>query len=312
MNRTWYQIAAVLATAPAAVVATGLGQPMPSPGVLPCSYQLTLTPLRALPTVPVRIGASPPLDFVIDSGSEVTALTDLEVAASLNLHTRPAVLGTGMGGVRMPVLIAPDVALRTGDALLYRTGLAVHTMGTPPDSATALGFHGLLGSDLFEHFVVELDPAAGVVLLHEPASFSYRGPGHSLPLQIDRRRPFVRARIMTSEGRSARLRLLVDTGSESQLALIRGSHRHLRVPEEHEQVVAVGVGGEAAASLASVERLTIGDLSLGPVPTAFFHAQSLSSTRTFPKLQGILGNGLLAKFRTIIDYHRRRLILEPL
>ncbi len=311
MIRTRYHLAVAAATSVAAV-ATAVGSPVPSHGVLPCSHQLTLTALRNLPTVAVRVGASPPLDFVIDSGSEVTALTDLEVAASLNLHTRPAVLGTGMGGVRMPVLIAPDVALRTGDDVLYRTALAVHTMGSPPDSATTLGFHGLLGSDLFEHFVVELDPAAGVVLLHEPATFVYRGPGHSIPLQIDRRRPFVRAKITTSEGRSARLRLLVDTGSESQLALIRGSHRHLRVPEVHEQVVAVGVGGEATAYLARVERLAIGDLSLGPVPTAFFHAHSLSSTRAFPRLQGILGNGVLAKFRTIIDYHRRRLILEPL
>ena len=119
------------------------------------------------------------------------------------------------------------------------------------------------------------------------------------------------ARVTTAEGRAARLRLLVDTGSESQLALVRGSHRKLQVPEDHRRVVAVGVGGESEARIATVGRLEIGTLSLEEVPTAFFHPHSLPSTRTFGKLQGILGNGLLKTFRCIVDYRSGRLILEP-
>jgi hypothetical protein len=279
--------------------------------VLPCSFELPLTAARGLPTVPIVIGGSPPLDFVIDSGSELTALTDPALAQALGLHTRLAGWGTGMGGVRLPVLIAPDVALRAAGGVLYRTGLAVHDLGAGPAAAPSPAFSGLLGSELFEHFVVDIDPQRGTVLLHDAASFVYRGLGHVVPLTIDRRRPFVAARITTVDGHPLKARLLVDTGTENQLLLIRGSHRHLRVPEGSAPAIAHGVGGEAEARLAQVARLELGTLSLSPVPAAFLHAQSVAATRSFRRVNGILGYGLLGRFRAILDYRRGLLILEP-
>jgi len=302
--------ACAIAVAQLALAAAG-GLAADPAAVLPCSFELPLTPARGLPTVPIVIGGSPPLDFVIDSGSELTALTDPDLAPALGLHTRPAGWGTGMGGVRLPVLIAPDVALRAADGVLYRTGLAVHGLGGGPSAAGTPAFSGLLGSDLFEHFVVDIDPRRGTVLLHDAASFTYRGSGHVVPLVIDRRRPFVTARITTVDGRSLKARLMVDTGTENHLLLIRGSHRDLRVPEAHLAVTAQGVGGTADAKLAPVAGIELGTLSLSPVPAAFLHAHSVAATRSFRRVNGILGNGLLGRFRTILDYRRGRLILEP-
>ncbi len=302
--------ACAIAVAQLALAAAGELAADPA-AVLPCSFELPLTPARGLPTVPIMIGGSPRLDFVIDSGSELTALTDPALAQALGLHTRPAGWGTGMGGVRLPVLIAPDVALRAAGGVLYRTGLAVHDLGAGPAAAPSPAFSGLLGSELFEHFVVDIDPQRGTVLLHDAASFTYRGRGHVVPLVIDRRRPFVTARITTVDGSSLKAKLMVDTGTENQLLLIRGSHRHLRVPEAHLAVTAQGVGGEADAKLAPIAGIELGTLSLSRVPAAFLHAHSVAATRSFRRVNGILGNGLLGRFRTILDYRRGRLILEP-
>jgi hypothetical protein len=299
-----------LAAAQLALAAAG-GLAAEPAAVLPCSFELPLTPARGLPTVPIAIGGSPPLDFVIDSGSELTALTDPALAQALGLHTRPAGWGTGMGGVRLQVLIAPDVALRAAGGILYRTSLAVHDLGDASAGAASPVFSGLLGSELFEHFVVDIDPLRGTVLLHDADSFTYAGNGHVVPLVVDRGRPFVTARITTVDGRSLTAKLMVDTGTENHLLLIRGSHRHLRVPDAHLAVTAQGVGGEADAKLAPVAAIELGTLSLSRVPAAFLHAHSVAATRSFRRVNGILGNGVLGRFRTILDYRRGRLILEP-
>jgi hypothetical protein len=307
-RRTCLAILALLTAAGVAALADSARAAAPA---APCSHELDLSPVRGLWTVPIRIGSSPPLAFVIDSGSELTALTDLELAEVLDLHTRHAGWGTGMGGTRMPVLIAPDVGLRTAGGELFRTGLAIHELGPRNAEATDLPVHGLLGSALFEHFVVDIDPDRRTVLLHDPKGYSYPGRGHVIPLEIDRRRPFVRARVTTAEGRSVKVRLMVDTGSENHLALIRSSHRHIKVPEGHLPTTALGVGGAADARSGPVSRLEIGSLSLGRTPATFFHPHSVAATRTFRRLNGILGNGILGQYRTIIDYHHSRLILEP-
>jgi hypothetical protein len=173
-------------------------------------------------------------------------------------------------------------------------------------------FHGLLGSDLFELYVVDIDPANGTVRLHEPHRWSYGGSGHVIPLIIDSRRPFVKARVITESGKSAKVRLMVDTGSENHLALILGSHRNLQVPKNHAKVKALGLGGEVTVLIGAVPALEAGSLALGHTPTAFFHPDSMPSARNISDFDGLIGNGILAQYRTILDYHRKVLILEPL
>jgi hypothetical protein len=268
--------------------------------------------IRGLATVPIQIGDSPPLNFVIDSGSEYTSLNDAELIDELNLHTREAGVARGMGGTELSIQMAPDVALRAADGELFRTNLTVHHLSSLLETETGRDLNGLLGSDLFENYVVEIDPAAGQVLLHEPEAFVYRGQGHVIPLAVDHRRPFVKARVRTVSGKRVKVRLMVDTGSEHHLALILGSNRHINVPEQHYKVTALGVGGEIDAFVGPVAGLEIGSLTGGRMPAGFFHPISMPAAQSIKNFDGLVGNGLLGKYRTILDYHRKLLILEDL
>ena len=46
--------------------------------------------------------------------------------------------------------------------------------------------------------------------------------------------------------------------------------------------------------------------------TRFVHPSSIPAALAIPKLNGVLGNDILASFRTIVDFHHRKLILEPI
>jgi len=285
--------------------------PSPTENLKP-PRQLALKPFRGLATVPIRIGDSKPLNFVVDSGSEHTTLNDAELAKELNLHTRQAGWGRGMGGVKLPVMIAPDVAIRSNGDELFRTNLAVHHLSSMLQDEAGRNFHGLLGSELFEHYVVDINPAHGTVTLHEPTQFSYEGPGDIVPLIIEKRRAFLKAKITTVTGKSAKVRLMLDTGSENHLGLILGAHRHIQVPEQHLKVRALGVGGGVDAFVGPVSGVEIGTLNLGRTPAAFFQPNSMPAALSIKNFDGLVGNGLLGQFRMIVDYHRKVLILEAL
>ena len=274
--------------------------------------QLILKTFRGLATVPIRIGDSEALNFVIDSGSQHTTLNDAGLAKELNLHTRKAGWGRGMGGAKLPVMIAPDVAIRSSDGELFRTDLAVHHLSSMLEDEAGRNLHGLLGSDLFDRYVVDINPALGTVSLYEPTHFSYEGPGHIIPLIIQKRRPFVRARVITVTGKSAKVRLMVDTGSEYHLGLILGTHRNIRVPDQHLEVKALGVGGGVDAYIGPVSGLEIGSMVFGRTPAAFFQPNSMPASLSMKNFDGLIGNGLLGQYRTILDYHRKELILEAL
>lgn len=265
---------------------------------------------RGLIVVPVRVGHSPPLDFVIDSGSDVSSLNDVHLAAALDLDGRFIGWTRGLGNERVPVLNVRDVVLRAGGVDLFTSDLLVHHVPALHEENLGRDLHGLLGSELFERFVVEIHPAGRSVVLHDPETFVYRGPGHVIPLIVDQRRPFVEARVTTDRGKRARIRLLVDTGMESTLMLIRSSHRKLRVPEDSREISARGVGGTTDAHIGVVEKVEIGSLTLGPSPATFMHRNSIPVVRDLPDLNGLVGNGLLGRFRTFVDYRRQRLILE--
>jgi hypothetical protein len=182
-----------------AVGAATIGSPTPAlpGGTPPTPATLQLIQFRGLVTVPIRIGASQALNFVIDSGSEDTTLNDAGLVEELNLHTRQGGVGRGMGGARLPIHIAPDLAIRAGDFELFRTDLAIHHLDSLLDNDAGPRLHGLLGSALFERYVVDINPALGTVSCHDPETFSYDGPGHVVPLIMDHRRAFVRAKVTT-------------------------------------------------------------------------------------------------------------------
>ena len=108
------------------------------------------------------------------------------------------------------------------------------------------------------------------------------------------------------------MRLLVDTGSGATLGLLRDTHRHLRPPEDWMPATAIGVGGEIDVVHGRVASLELGDLVVSGPQASFFHRYNVPATRTMRKLNGMLGNGFLSRYRTVIDIAGERLALASI
>ena len=286
-------------------------EPAPRAAATSCDYEIVYETFARLILVPVTIGDSPQMDFVLDSGATQSSITDPYLAEALGLGVRDVGLARGMGSGATHVLITGDVSLRSQGFELLHTPLVVHDIGERLAAMAGRDIHGFLGADLFERYVVEIDPTARRLVLHDPKTFTYRGGGEALPLEIVDRRPVVRASVMVDPGgRPIPVRLVVDTGSSRYLTLITGSRRKLKPPPERTLGGSVGVVGAALVVLGPVARLELGSHTADNVETAWMEGYQIPAVRNIPKLNGVLGNALLRRFRVIFDYRGARMILD--
>jgi len=279
---------------------------------LSCVHEIVYEPFAGLILVTVTIGDSPPLDFVLDSGATQSSITDPFLARVLGLEVKEAGLARGVGSGAARVLEAEDTCIRIDGIEVLRARLVVHNIGIRLAELAGREIHGFLGADLFERFVVEIDPVGRRLLLHDPETFDYRGGGYEVPLEVVDRRPVVQGTVVVKEGgKEVPVRLVADTGSSRSLSLITKSRRHLKPPAEQTLGASVGVVGETIVVVASTRRLRLGSIVAEGGETAWLEAYRVPAVRNIENLNGILGNQLLSRFRTFFDCRGGRLVLEP-
>ena len=186
-----------------------------------CVHETVYEPFAGLVLVSVTIAGSPQLDFVVDSGATSSSVTDPLLAWALGLEVKNTGLARGVGSGAKRVTVAKDVGIQIDGVEVLRTPLVVHDIGTRLAATAGREIHGFLGADLFERFVVEINPLGHRLLLHDPETFDYQGPGIEVPLEVVDRRPVVRGSVVVKEGgKEVPVKLVADTGSGRFLALI--------------------------------------------------------------------------------------------
>lgn len=290
---------------------TAVGQAIdPSPA---CIHEMTYDPFANLILVDLSVGDSPPLTFILDTGATQSSLTDPLLAAFLGIEVREAGLARGMGAGATWVRITEEVSLRNAGWPVLETALVVHDISSQLVAQAGRPIDGFIGWQLFDHYVVEIDPVGRRLLLHDPDTFVYEGDGEVLPMEIVGRRPLVTASVVVKEGeKPVPVKLIVDTGSNRHLSLISRSRRRLKPPGNLKQDTSIGVTGDISVVIGRTARLEVGPLESTDVETNWVEPYRIPAARNIDGLNGILGNPLLSDYHVFFDYRGGRLILEPL
>jgi hypothetical protein len=186
-----------------------------------CLLLLTAAPQRPLTVIPyhaedglvfcdVRVNGSSPRTFVLDTGAPHTVV-DSAAAVALNLGvlSQDRTRGAGRGTVGRQHL--PPLDLELG-------GVRHHVADPWAIDLAHVGIRhvdGLVGADLFERFVVRIDPDRRTLTLYG-AQDSVPPLGTPIPLTLENDRLYVNMRLTLSNGISEVHRMRVDTGSSLQ------------------------------------------------------------------------------------------------
>jgi hypothetical protein len=245
--------------------------------------------------LPVSVNGSRPLWLILDSGAN-TCIVDQARARELGIQPQEEGRGTGAGAGTTPYrkLRQEDVSFKL-KSLAFSCEHTIAMDFSQNFEVTGHELEGVLGSDFFQRFVVEIDYDARVVRLFEPASFEYRGRGEPVPLLFDKRVPHVMAELTVTGEPPQTKRLLVDSGSEDAVDddIVLKSQGPKR-----EVTGGVGTGQEYKVTFGTLSRFRLGSFVLETVPSV---APGVA----------LIGGEVLRRFTVTFDYSRQRMYLEP-
>jgi Aspartyl protease/PDZ domain len=262
--------------------------------------------------VPVRIGG---IDtwFILDGGANVSIL-DRSLAEELGLELRGTSHhdgGAGSGGFTVSFTTVPSLAW----AGIERTEVPMAVVERKTAAANGHESRGLLGADVFQQWVVEIDYRGRRLALHEPETFAYSGDGTALPITFDEAsKCHLETWIALPGGEPIRADMIVDTGSRgfADFAAPFTAEHDLLAALDPKVLATVGwgVGGEVRHWIGRLGSLRTGPFEF-PAVVATFAPPGTQGAYGRDDRSGILGAEWLSRFRVLFDYSRRQLVLEP-
>jgi hypothetical protein len=262
--------------------------------------------------VNATVNGSRPLSFILDTG-DTLGIIDLDLARELGLKLTGDVAVDGIGS-------KAAASRQVQGATYLLTGLD----GRPQPIVLAIPLHkllssrlgqdmdGIIGGDFMRQYVVEIDYAASVVTLHNKDTFTYAGPGESIPLEFDKEgQPLIRGQVTPVGGKPIPALFKLDTGAQHAVALHGPFVREHNLPGDIPSIDDMrtgGVGGESSSKMARLDELKIGKLAFHRPQALFaFDTEGSFGQKAF---QGNIGAHILTRFRVFLDYSHKRVILE--
>jgi hypothetical protein len=159
-------------------------------------------------------------------------------------------------------------------------------------------FGSVFGVPFFRTYTVSIDYDRGHMYLADPKAFDYRGSGQLLPLEKQYWNPVLRVP-MTVNGNPTEARLAVDTSSRHTIVLNRRFVDDKRLGDLRNRTVMVDQPvAKAKQFVTRAGSVKLGEATLKNVPVSVFQDPLIDAPL---ELDGVIGNGLLRRFRVTID-----------
>lgn len=250
-------------------------------------------------TVPVLIDGAGPFDFMIDTGSEATALTH-EINIGLALPPQGNAILVGMASRRAVDIVEVD-ALTVGRH-------TVTDLVSPLLYRGHVGADGIIGLDTLQDFRVLIDFREETIALENTRAEKGSRRGFEI---IVRARPRLGQLLLTdARVEGVRATVIIDTGAQMSLANTALRDR-LRTKRSRE-ITATDVNGvDIIGELAVVRDLRIEGLTIKDVPLAFADPPAFEALGLADQPVISLGMQHLKIFdRVAIDFASQRVLFD--
>jgi predicted aspartyl protease len=296
-------IAAALACAPAPLAAENpepAAPPAPATGLVdPGAEVLALeTERHARLTLPVVVEGAGPFDFMIDTGSQATAVTH-EVRALAGLPPAGTVTLVGMASRR-------EVELASVGRIEFGSN-SYTNFSAPVLAREHVGADGIIGLDALQDFRVLIDFRKETIAVEDATTKASKG-GFEIVVRARQRLGQLLITDATVEG--VRATVIIDTGAQASLGnlALRDKIRARRA----EQVTTTDVNGvDLVGELSFVRSLNIDGLALTDVPLTFADTPAFAALGVADQPVISIGMQHLALFdRVAIDFARQRILFD--
>jgi hypothetical protein len=250
------------------------------------------------------------LSMILDSGADYNALNaslsdELGVKHKIEINLS----GAGTGEEKTTLYFTKTIPLE-----LMGVPLRANILGPLSKLEDGIGrrIDGILGAEIFNRCVVKINYPAQTISLHPPQTYTAPERGEIIPILLEGRRPFIQARIRFPGLDDIEGKFIIDTGDSSGLSL------HAPFVQKHDLLSRAGeviphftsgIAGEAREYLGRAESFQLGGFTIERPVVALSQADKGSTSDE--NYDGAVGGEILRRFKIILDYSRRQMILEP-
>lgn len=255
------------------------------------------------------------LQFIFDTGAEHTILSKREVTDLLraNYLRRFPIVGADLSKELYAYLVQ-GIQLKVGNIIANnRSILVLEEDYFRFEEYAGIDVQGILGSDFFRRFVLKINYSRRVISLYDPQYFEPPGKGYvQIPIEIQRNKPYIKARVQFHQDTTIQLRLLIDSGASLALLLHTDTHPGLELPERViPSNLGAGLGGFIQGYMGRIQELDFESFTFREVITQFQETSFFLDTTYAAQRNGIIGNDILGRFNVIIDYIKEKAYLAP-
>jgi predicted aspartyl protease len=253
----------------------------------------------------VRVNNSPPLNFTIDTGSNVFAILTNRQAKSLGFtpHNDYKVgIAGNVGEIKAATIPAANLTLPGVEALNQPIEVIVSEESVDNESQ----IDGVLGLEFLKKFIVEIDYEAQTISLFAPEKYQYKGTGEAIPIKIKDGSPMVRLKMTTTRGKRIEDNFEVDNGMGATLVFKTPAVKKYGLLAEMQTIQApidIEAGGEYRRRFGRLKSLQLGRFVI--------ENPTVSLSENVEGEGGTLGEEILRRFKVIFDFSHQRMILEP-
>lgn len=267
--------------------------------------------------IPVSINGSDTMNFILDTGVRDPIITELTLVEELNLNYLQSIELRGLGSDLI------TQAYQSGDNQITLPGLAAShqkinvILDENFQISQILGMpvHGLIGFNLFKHYIIKIDYRAHKIRLYKPQFFNYKPKKNDivLPLTFIRNnKPIIKSEIVQDDGTVIPVSLLVDTGASDALWISTQTDTTLKVPDDNIYAfLGAGLGGDLFGYKGRVSALWLGGRPMSRPIVSYPAADFINNVIVSEHRNGSIGGEILRRFTVTFDFYNKRMILRP-
>jgi predicted aspartyl protease len=270
--------------------------------------EVSATLVNNLVVLPVRINNSTPLSFILDTAAS-SSVIDRAAAQQLGLRFGHADAAT-TGGGQVEMAAISGAAASIGPLEFSQLPLVAIDLSSL-EAGLGHKLDGILGYDIFNRYVVEIDYVASRVRFHESTESAAPG-GEEVPLALDDQIPLVDVTVVSANGSRGVARVEFDTGQTGGLTLRRSfvDANQLLAPSQPSLAIRSGaiIAGGVTAQVTRLDSVKLGTAVVNNPMVNVTPGEKDAGVST--QTAGILGAEILKRFHVVVDYRRQRIRLR--
>ncbi|GAB2191046.1 hypothetical protein MAH1_26540 [Sessilibacter sp. MAH1] len=270
--------------------------------------------------IPITLNGGKKLGFILDTGAAASMLLESHQTTDLDLVTQGQLTINGGGnGEGSKGSFIHNVDIGTGDIVLINKTILNATLENMPffKSLDEAFLDGILGYDLFNFLVVEINHDQSLITLYETDEFESISHDRlnngwvKMPLEISGGLIYIKSKVLLKDQNlPLELKFLLDTGSNGSISLSPSAHDKIELPEDQLTIESSGFNGVFETKLGLVSYVDIGGFQVKELIGTFTDF-SVAPNKRNSSIHGAIGMGLFSKFNVLFNYQGEYMLIKP-